>query len=324
MGDFMDQIYNNLTKLIKKYNNFIIMTHKNPDFDGIASSICLQQIIYSFKKESYILINNSMDNSLKEAIKLLKENNVYINTTNKTNVDKLINDDTMIIVLDTYKTSLVEDYSILNNKNIVVIDHHIKSKDYIKTTIFEYINQSLSSIIEFMTFYLKYLNKNVDKLVATYMMLGLEIDTNNFRLKTTDKTYEAASYLYKMGPDNVLKQKLLKEPMANFIKRCDLIKNAHFINNKFSVCILDDKIYKKHNLAQIALELLQFDKIEASFVIGYLDNDIIGISSRSIGDVNVEAIMVQLGGGGHLYEAAAEFKTNDIDDVKNKLLEVIR
>ena len=114
-------------------------------------------------------------------------------------------------------------------KNIVIIDHHIKSKDYIKDATLTYINASLSSTVEFVTKYFKYLNKTVDPIIATFMLVGLEIDTNNFRLKTTKDTYEAASFLSQLGADNVLKQELLQENKDDYIRRQKLIENGEFL-----------------------------------------------------------------------------------------------
>ncbi len=326
MGDFMEQIFNSLTQLIKEYNNILIMTHKNPDFDGMGSALGLQQIINSFKKNSYICINNNEKNySLKKSYELIKEKNLYFNTVKKSNIDKLIDDNTLLIILDTHKQEITEMPELIDKiKNIVVIDHHIKNKDYIKDYKLSYINESLSSTVEFMANYIKYLNKKIDPLFATFMLVGLEIDTNNFRLKTTDKTYEAAAYLIQLGADNILKQELLQENKELYIKRQKLIEKSYMINEKMILCILDNKVYENKDLASIAEELLQFENVEASFVIGKIKSNVVGISARSIGKINVEEIMAKLGGGGHYTEAATQIKEKTISEVKELLLSVLK
>ena len=326
MGDFMEEIFNSLTQLIKEHNSILIMTHRNPDFDGMGSALGLQQIINSFKKESYICINNSEKNSsLKKSYDLIKENNLYFNTVKKTNVEKLINDDTLLIILDTHKKEMTEIPELIDKvKNIIVIDHHIKSKDHINDITLSYINSGLSSTVEFMANYIKYLNKQIDPLFATIMLVGLEIDTNNFRLKTTDKTYEAAAFLSKLGANNILKQELLQENKEIYIKRQKLIEKSFMINKNMTLCILDSKIYENKDLAAIAEELLQFENVEASFVIGNISKDIVGISARSIGKINVEEIMAKLGGGGHYTEAATQIKEKTINEVQELLLNVLK
>ncbi len=326
MGDFMEEIFNSLTQLIKEHNSILIMTHRHPDFDGMGSALGLQQIINSFKKESYICINNSEKNSsLKKSYDLIKENNLYFSTVKKSNVEKLINDDTLLIILDTHKKEMTEIPELIDKvKNVVVIDHHIKSKDHINDITLSYINSGLSSTVEFMANYIKYLNKQIDPLFATIMLVGLEIDTNNFRLKTTDKTYEAAAFLSKLGADNILKQELLQEDKEIYIKRQKLIEKSFMINSNMALCILDNKIYENKDLAAIAEELLQFENVEASFVIGKISKDITGISARSIGKINVEEIMAKLGGGGHYTEAASQIKEKTINEVQELLLNVLK
>ena len=321
----MEQIFNSLTQLIKEHDNILIMTHKNPDFDGMGSALGLQQIIYSFKKNSYICMNNSeKNNSLKKSYDLIKENNLYFNYVKKSNVDELIDENTLLIILDTHKKEMTEMPELIDKvNNVVVIDHHIKNKDYIKDYKLSYINESLSSTVEFMANYIKYLNKNIDSLFATFMLVGLEIDTNNFRLKTTDKTYEVASYLMKMGANNIDKQTLLQESMEVYKKRQDYIKNSYMINEKMAICTLNEEIVLKKDLAQIAEELLQFDKVEAAFAIGKVSENSVGISSRSVGTVDVQKIMLKLGGGGHKSDAAAEITNTTINQVKEKLYEII-
>ena len=326
MGDFMEQIFNSLTQLIKEHDNILIMTHKNPDFDGMGSALGLQQIIYSFKKNSYICMNNSeKNNSLKKSYDLIKEKGLYFNYIKKSNVDKLIDDNTLLIVLDTHKQEMTEIPELIDKvKNVVIIDHHIKNKNYIIDAILSYINSGLSSTVEFMANYIKYLNKNIDSLFATFMLVGLEIDTNNFRLKTTDKTYEAAAYLIQLGADNILKQELLQENKDSYVKRQKLIEKSFMINKNMTLCVLDSKIYENKDLASIAEELLQFENVEASFVIGKIKSNIIGISARSIGKVNVEEIMAKLGGGGHYTEAATQIKDKSLIEVERMLLDTLK
>jgi c-di-AMP phosphodiesterase-like protein len=326
MGDFMDEVLNNLTKIIKQNDNFIIMTHKNPDFDGMGSAIALQQIIKSFKKESYIVVNEKeIDKSLKRAFSLLKDKNIYCNTISIKKAENLLDDSHVLIILDTCKSERLESKNFIKKtKNIVIIDHHIISQDYIKESIFNYINSNLSSITEFMCNYLKYLNKKVDSIIATFLLVGLEIDTNNFKLKTTDKTYETAAYLTRLGADNVLKQELLKESMEEYIKRSKLIEKSFMINKNMAMCIADNKIYRNQDLASIAEELLQFENVEASFVIGKINSNIVGVSARSIGTINVEQIMSKLGGGGHINEAATQIPNKTISETEQLVKEAIQ
>lgn len=217
----MIDVFHRLTEIIKKYDTIYIMTHKNPDLDGLGASICLYKIIASFKKECYIIdTDEPKDRSVLKMYELLQENKVEVSLKKENKTFKDMGEGTLLIILDVHKDEMVENKDILRtSKHVVVLDHHIKGTNYIKETELSYINSSISSVTELMVYYLKYLNKSVDPVIATIMITGMEIDTSNYKLKTTEKTYEAAAILTSMGADSILKQELLKETKEAYLKR---------------------------------------------------------------------------------------------------------
>lgn len=321
----MNEIYNNLTKLIKEANTIIFMTHRNMDLDGFGASLCMYEIAKSFNKECYIFINSKKNHkSVEKAFLKLKEEKIDINYIDCHSYKEILKTDPTLIILDIHKPNIVEYPKILDEvKKIIVIDHHIKDHSYIKNTSLSYINANYSSTNEMVSGYLRYLNKKVKPLIATIMLSGIEIDTNSFNVKTSSDTYEAASFLVKMGADNVIKQEFLKESKEEFVRRQEYIKDSFMINKNMAMCLLDDVIVEKEQLAIIAEELLQFDDVEASFAVGKIANNIVGISARSIGKIDVEEIMKELGGGGHYNEAAAQIKSSSIEKIKQKVLDIV-
>ena len=61
----------------------------------------------------------------------------------------------------------------------------------------------------------------------------------------------------------------------------------------------------------------------ASFVISERSDQRIGISARSAGDINVQLIMEQMGGGGHLSNAATQLSDMSIQEAYQQLIEII-
>lgn len=314
----MNQIYNKLTEEIKKNKRIILMAHRNIDLDALGSLLCLHEIIKSFNIESFIVMNKENNESVNKALSLtLKTSFIY------SSKDVLETD--LLIIVDTHKEILLENDKIFKKvKNIIVIDHHIKDTDYIKDTIFTYIDSNASSTVEIIIGYLKYLNKVIDSKIASIMLAGIEIDTNSFDIKTTDKTYETAAELYKFGADNTIKKELLQQNKEEYIKRQDLIKNFKMISDNMAVCLMDDSIYKSEELSRMANELLQFDKVEAGFAIGHLSKTTIGISAKSLGNIDVELIMKKLNGGGHANNAATQLKETSLKKAEKMLLETIK
>src|SRR5699024_7928496 len=77
-------------------------------------------------------------------------------------------------------------------------------------------------------------------------------------------------------------------------------------------------------LSQTADTLLTMTGIKASFAISERDDGKIGVSARSLGDVNVQVIMEKMNGGGHLTNAATQIEDKTIDDVYNWLKELLQ
>ena len=74
-------------------------------------------------------------------------------------------------------------------------------------------------------------------------------------------------------------------------------------------------------MAQVADMLLTIRGVEASFVIAKTsrENDVVAISSRSRGLVNVQTIMEQMQGGGHFTAAALQREHGDVDAIEKEL-----
>ena len=321
----MKHVFDKLTNIFNKYDNYVIMGHKNIDLDALGSSLGLYRILKEKNKGISIYLEENINNtSVLKALEKLKLYNVKINFVGEKEVFKMDLKKTLLIVIDTHNLNLLDKPSMFELfENKVVLDHHIKMVNSLNGNELTYINSRLSSMVEFVSFYLHHLGKNVSPIVATIMLAGMEIDTNSYNIKTTDKTYEVASYLMKMGANNIDKQTLLQESMEVYKKRQDYIKNSYMINEKMAICTLNEEIVLKKDLAQIAEELLQFDKVEAAFAIGKVSENSVGISSRSVGTVDVQKIMLKLGGGGHKSDAAAEITNTTINQVKEKLYEII-
>jgi len=55
-----------------------------------------------------------------------------------------------------------------------------------------------------------------------------------------------------------------------------------------------------------------------------MKNDVIGISARSTGHLNVQVIMEQFGGGGHQNVAGAQVRNSNMGELKPKVIEAAR
>lgn len=320
------EIWNQLTKEIKAHNTIIIMSHQNLDFDALGSSLCFYEIAKSFHKDAFLFLDmpvEQMDFGIQKAFSKIED--LEIPTLNVENYQEVLSKNPLLVILDTHKITRIAYSPILEEiKDIVMIDHHIKGNGYIKDTVFSYMNSGLSSIAEFMVHYVKYLNKEIPPVVASIMLAGIAIDTNEYRMKTTEETFEASALLMKMGAQTVDKLEFMRESKEDYIKRLDFVKNSEMLDSHTMLSIMDHGIFTSRDLAIVAESLLQFDNVDIALAIGNLTDDTIGISARSMEKFDVEEIMKKLGGGGHRTEAACQLKGISLEDAKQKLIEIIR
>ena len=313
----MNSFFKKLDEEIKKHKNIIIMGHINPDLDCIGSSLGLY---YGIEKNVYIFkTKDKVNDSMKKAFKILEQENIRF--IDKTNYKEYL-EKPLLIITDLHRKSLLEHEEILDEiEDVVIVDHHIVGKDKIESKL-EYIDSKSSSATEIVAHYLKYKEKQVNSKIATIMLAGIEIDTNGYNMKTTEKTFKTAAELMSMGADNILKQNILKIKKEDYINRTKQIQNSYMVNNMM-ICKLEGNNYNPSYLATMSEDLLRFDKVEASFTLGELSNKKIGISARSLGNINVEQIMSSLGGGGHLTDAACQIES-DINQAENQLINTLK
>lgn len=321
----METMFKKLTTLIKESDNVMIMAHHDIDMDAFGSSLALYSIVKTFGKNAFVFLENLEENAaIRHALENIEKSKLDIAFLNNKNYTEYKKENSLLVILDVYKKEMLEFPEVVENfERIVVIDHHVKNVSTKYNTIFEYIAPKLSSVNELMVEYLKYLNKTVNSVIATIMLAGIEIDTNQFNVKTTEKTYEAAAFLTKIGADHVLKQELLKEDRNSYLKRQYFVKKSFMVNKNMAMCVLDENHYERKDLAVIAEELLKFDDVEASFAIGRLNENTVYISARSIGKIDVEAYMEQLGGGGHTTDAAVSLQDYKIMEAKEELIKLL-
>ena len=152
----MKHIFQKLNEMINEYDNFIVTGHKDPDLDSLGSCLGLCEVIESFGKKAYLFLNDkhleNYNSNINQAFEKMEKDVICVNERSY----KKIDGKTLLIVLDTHIGDRLEYPKLLEAFDTIVLDHHIKSKNYIKDTKFIYIDSNLSSMSELITFYAEY------------------------------------------------------------------------------------------------------------------------------------------------------------------------
>lgn len=317
-----------LKDIVLESDKVLVMGHKNPDMDAIGSAIGILKVAKMNEREGYIVIDaQQLDSSVRRLMAEIELNpDLYASFISPEEALEIISDETVLVVVDTHKPSMVIDERVLNRiDKVVLIDHHRRGEEFIKNPLLVYMEPYASSTAELVTELLEYQPKGskMDMLEATALLAGIIVDTKSFTLRTGSRTFDAASYLRARGADTVLVQKFLKEDIDTFIERANLIKEVSFYKQGIAIVIAkDNTVHNQVLIAQAADTLLAMDGVMASFVLAKRSDHTVGISARSLGDINVQVIMEMLNGGGHLTNAAAQ-QTCSIEEAHGMLMRAI-
>ncbi|AUJ28748.1 DHH family phosphoesterase [Liquorilactobacillus hordei] len=320
-----------LQELMSQTDQIFVMGHKYPDMDSIGACLGLRRIAAMNKKKCWIVLDNEKLHS--DVTRLMDELSQYPEIKGTViSVEEALEKATkqsLLIMVDHSKPSIStsqELYKKLANR-MMVIDHHRRGEEFPENPILVYIEPYASSTCELITEMFEYQSRDsepINKIEATAMLTGIIIDTKSFTLRTGTRTFDAASYLRSVGADSAMAQHFMKENVDNFLQRNHLIDRVEFIGNRVALCVGEkDKIYDSVIAAQAADALLNVSGVEASYVVTRRSDEKIGISARSNGKANVQVVMEELGGGGHLSNAATQLKDITIDVAKEELLREI-
>lgn len=312
-----------LENLIKESSKVMVMGHTNPDIDAIGSAIGIYRLAKSLNKNAYIISNKRP--ALQNFMESLKEEPEYEDVIiSKEVAEENIDEDTLLVVVDTHKITYVESEEVLKKASkIVIIDHHRRNADYIENATLTFQEVYASSAAELVTELLQYAEVNVElkKIEAEALYAGIMMDTKSFTFKTGVRTFEAAAYLRKCGVDIIRVKKWFQSDLESFNKIANIVKKAEIVNDSIAIALCDNEKSKDISLlcAKAADELLTISDVTASFVLGDTGEKIC-ISGRSIGDINVQVILEKLGGGGHITLAGAQVEGMTIEEVKQELI----
>ncbi|WP_243156494.1 DHH family phosphoesterase [Clostridium sp. C8-1-8] len=313
-----------LKDLIYESSKVYIMGHKNPDMDCFGAAVGIAAVVRQLGKQCNIVLNNdtrAIDGFL-DKIKLIKEyEGVFIDSEEAA---ENIDDDTLLIIVDVHSNGYVLDKNVFEkSKKIVIIDHHRRSPDFIEGALLTYIEVYASSTSELVTEMVQYMldKPKLYQLESESLLAGIAMDTKNFVFKTGVRTFEAASFLRRVGADTVDIKRFFSNDLESHIQKAETIRSAEVVNN-IAIAVCPPNVTQTVIAAQVADDLLNITGIQASFVFVKIDRDI-HISGRSLGEVNVQIILESLGGGGHMTMAGAKLTDVAIEDAKNLLQKAI-
>lgn len=331
----------NIEYNILNTNNTFIVAHNNIDLDGLGSAVGLSMIPTYLGKHAYIVIDENdfcIDTLVQKMIEEKCENFKFV--TKDECMDLLTGNDLLILtdVNNINRTCFADMQDSFSE--IMVIDHHELTTDSIlgdNTFVFP----EASSASEITAMLMKIFQIKYDENVATALLAGINLDTNNYTKNRQSTTLRIIALLMDKGGDDAYITALFMGDYSDNIKKYEVAsrENTEFrtftkettvpiegaedtsFNTTFSIAIASDpNIRGKVVLAQAANYLLDF--ADVSITLANISDHTISVHGRSKGQINIGELFKKVDGGGSIKSGATEIKDCTLEEAKTKILKI--
>ena len=315
-----------ISEILEGSDEVFIMGHHNEDFDCFGAAMGVAKMARQLDKPVHIVLSD-MNEGIDKFTELLKGHEEYENLfIYAKDLNNLTAINPVLVVVDTHIPHLVAGPALLERiGQIVVIDHHRRSENFIQNPLLVYIEPASSSTSELVTELLMYFSDELvlSRLDATALYSGIVVDTKNFAVQTGVRTFDAAAYLRRSGADPVMVRHLFRTDYETNIALSKAKAGSELYPGGLIVATCPDTIPNIQTIAaQTADSLLRIENVRMSLVIFQLTADTVGISARSTGEINVQVIMEEFHGGGHQNVAGAQIKNESLAEVKQRAIEI--
>ena len=318
-------IKEDLDKLLSQSDTVFIVPHNRPDMDALGSAIGMALICKKYRKKYYIVIDDVIEKLESATRKVIEDIRHEFELIKASDVNALMSKNSLLIAVDVNKDYLVSvKPSLPLFKEIFVLDHH-RTDDHTIKTPHIYVDETLSSVCEEVSRLLFFYGIKLTPDQANYLLAGIILDTNKMSKNVGEHTYSVAARLVKNGADATFANNMFLEDFEHDRAIQRLVDNTMFPTYIYAIASDNDdsgKIYEVEDIAKASDYLLKY-QVNASFAIAYIDEDTVSISARSKGIIDVSLLMKQFGGGGNEHSAAARVKGMSIENIKNRLNQML-
>ncbi len=302
---------------IEAEDNFLVISHINPDGDSIGSMVAVGHLLASYKKNYFIVLNDNVPekyNFLLKGLPLTKTIPPKVNWT--------------VLVLDSGDLSRLgsfEEY--VQNFEIINIDHHISN---IKFGTINYVDFNAAATGEIIFSLLELFNFNIKEDTASALYTAISTDTGNFKYdNTTYKTFEILSKLMRTGFNlrNISSKIYDEKSLASLLLIKESLQTLKFSENgKIAWMEIDDELINNcealdEDLDGLINYTINIKDVEIGLLFRIEKAREIKIGFRSK-NVDVSAIASIFGGGGHKKAAGCSIAGN-YKEVKSKVFQEI-
>lgn len=315
-----------IRELIETSDLVLIMGHEREDYDSIGAALGVARMAKIGGKPVHIVVSRQMEAISRIASEIRGEPEFKELLITSDMAEIACNEQTLLFIVDTHRPDMTVDPRLLSKtERRVVIDHHRRSSDFIAKPLLVYTEPSSSSTSELVTELLQYFDEDIElqKIEATALYAGIVVDTKNFSVQTGVRTFDAAAYLRRSGADPAIVRELFSSDFDSVKLKSRLLSEARIADGIAMTSCPKDVPNAQIIAAQVADMLINITDVEAAFTFYELADNIIGVSARSKGEINVQLIMEAIGGGGHRTVAGVQLKGRTMIEAQSEVMDAI-
>lgn len=314
-----------LANVICEAGNVLIMGHRMSDLDSIGAAVGLTRACTACGVKSRIICDEKTTLAM-PLINLMREHGAGELFVSPHEAKSLVNEGTLLILLDTQMEKRLEVPEIMQMVDeIVLIDHHRKMVGHIDRAVLFYHEPYASSCCEMVTELLQYIavdSEQINKFEAVALLAGIMLDTKQLSVRTNVRTFEACAYLRRRGAEPTEAKMMFASDLETYTIKSQLVSRAS-VYRGCAIVIADD-LPPLHLIAapQAADDLLCIEGVHAS-IVSYIKDGVAFVSARSLGVYNVQLIMENMGGGGHQTMAGAQLRDVTLAELEPVIIAAI-
>ncbi|MCX8034128.1 MAG: bifunctional oligoribonuclease/PAP phosphatase NrnA [Thermodesulfovibrio sp.] len=315
-----------LINILKKEDNFLILTHSTPDGDALGSCLALKFFLEKLNKKVEIFAEKPIPLQYRflpgiDYIKDLKEITLK-------NLNVLILVDCNKIKRVSYEREILKKIESFNGKTFV-IDHHIIDDQDDNRSI-KWIDPQKAATGILIYNLIKSMKGKITEEIAVNLYTAIIVDTGNFQFdNTTEEVFSIATELVKAGakPSYIYQQCFESWRENRFKLFIRMLNNLEILPplalSYISKSDFQDTNTKESDTERFVEFLRILNDINLTVLFREIETDLIKVSLRSKGDIDVSLIAREFGGGGH--KNAAGYRTKgSLKYSRNQLIKKLK
>ncbi|MEA2039306.1 MAG: bifunctional oligoribonuclease/PAP phosphatase NrnA [Thermodesulfobacteriota bacterium] len=312
------RLLNKIASVLREGRYFLLITHEDPDADGIGSMLALGRALINSGKDVILL----SEEPVPAPLNLLKGSDIICQRCN------LRKDFDALIVLDCGKMKRMGRFHkrIKGHGILINIDHHA-SNDFFGDL--DLVDANSSSTAELVFRVIEAAGLSVDRDIAENIFAAIQADTGCFTYdNTTPDSLRIAAEMMSYGVRPwELSRKIMYTCSVSRLKLLEMaLRDIEFYNEgKIGVMTLSKEMFEKAGAYRMDSEgFVDYPRFVSGVEIGVLirqtGKDTYKFSLRSNNTVDVGRLASRFGGGGHMSAAGFE-RQGPIGVLKRDLLE---